>query len=207
MQLILASTSPWRRQLLASVGLGVDGVAPGVAEEEFSEDRPVERAIGLARLKAEAVAARSPGALVIGADQVAHLNGENFGKPKNPDDHLRRLRALRGRGHRLVTGVALIGPGIEVLFSEETEVVFRADLSDEELEAYVLTGEGSGCAGGYQAEGQGAALIERVNGDWFNVIGLPVHRLLGALRGLGWRPFGLHEAPPQAPTPLMRSGR
>lgn len=196
MRLILASTSPWRRQLLADVGLRAEGVAPGVAEEEFSEDRPVERAIGLARLKAQAVAARSPGALVIGADQVAHLNGESFGKPLDPDDHLRRLRALSGRGHRLVTGVALVGPGIEVVFSEETEVVFRADLNDEELRAYVDSGEGSGCAGGYRAEGLGAALIERVHGDWFNVIGLPVHRLLGALRGLGWRPFGLGEAQP-----------
>lgn len=193
MRLILASTSPWRRQLLADLGLRAEGVASGVAEEEFSEARPKERAVGLARMKAEAVAARSPGALVIGADQVAHLDGESFGKPLDPADHLQRLRALRGRSHVLVTGVALIGPGIEVVFAEETEVVFRADLSDEELLAYVRSGEGSGCAGGYRAEGQGAALIARINGDWFNVIGLPVYRLLDALRALGWRPFGLAE--------------
>jgi septum formation protein len=102
---------------------------------------------------------------------------------------------LRGRAHRLVTGVCIVAPGgRELRFVEETVLHGRPDLSDAELAAYVASGEGSGCAGGYAIEGRGAQLFARIEGDYFNVIGLPLFRVVDALRGMGWRPdlAGVH---------------
>lgn len=187
--LVLASTSPARRRLCADVGLRVEAVAAPVDEASIVDSDPVRLAERRAEAKARAVAALRPGAWVIGADQVAWLDGEAFGKPADPADHLRRLTQLRGRTHCLTTGVALVRNDAVHRFSEDTRVRFRADLGDDELLAYVRSGEGAGCAGGYEAEHRGAALIEAVEGDWSNVLGLPVFRLQTVLRGLGWRPF------------------
>lgn len=186
--LVLASTSPWRLKMLVDAGLLVRGVAPGV-DERSDEPDPVRRAEALALRKARAVAAREPGAWVIGADQVVFDGVEIFGKPADDADHLARLRGMRGRAHALITGVALLTPGGERLLHERTAMHVRADLTEDELRAYVACGEGSGCAGGYAAEARGAFLFERVEGDFFNVIGLPLLRVFGALRELGWR-FG-----------------
>ncbi len=188
MRIVLASTSPWRRKLLADAGLVVDAVAPGV-DEEIEEPDPVLRAVALAVRKAEAVARILPDALVLGADQVATDGASIWGKPTDPEDHLARLRALRGRSHRLVTGWALRGPGVRREGHQVTTLWGRADLAEEELVAYVACGEGSGCAGGYAIEGRGVFLFERIDGDWFNIVGLPLLPVLGALRELGWR-FG-----------------
>jgi septum formation protein len=198
--LVLASASPWRQKLLADVGIAVM-LHPSPADEDAITDvDPVARACGRAALKAAAVAPSHPDALVIGADQVAHLGGEAFGKPRDPDDHRRRLRLLRGQTHALVTAVTL-HPGAMLsgrttspplrapaTFTVETRLRFRGDTSDAELDAYVASGDGSGCAGGYRAEGPGALLIEGVEGDWFNVIGLPVFALVTELRRRGWCP-------------------
>lgn len=192
----LASTSPWRRRLLQAAGVRVEVEAPGTDERAVTLPDPVALARELARRKALAVAERHPGDWVIGSDQVGFDPeiGEPFGKPDDPGDHLRRLRALAGRPHVLVTGVALIRVGRdgevdEEVFDERTTLHVRADLSDDELRAYVATGEGSGCAGGYAIEGLGAFLFERIEGDWFNVVGLPLLGLMSALRERGWR-FG-----------------
>lgn len=186
--LVLASGSRWRRQLLADVGVPVVSVAPPVDEETILDPDPVALALARARAKAAAVRAAHPGAWVIGADQVATLDGEAFGKPLDPVDHRRRLGQLRGRTHRLTTGVVLLGADVDRAFVEHTDITFRADLSDAELDAYVASGEGAGSAGGYEAEHRGAQLIARIDGDWFNVLGLPVLRLVDELRRLGWRP-------------------
>ncbi|MCB9743041.1 MAG: septum formation protein Maf [Alphaproteobacteria bacterium] len=185
--IVLASGSPWRRALLRDVGIPCDAVEPGVDESSISPVDPSERALARALAKARKVQHLHPRALVIGADQVAHLDGEVFGKPLDADDHLERLRRIRGRAHDLITGVVVIWQGEEHHFCETTRVHVRADLSEAELAAYVADGEGAGCAAGYQAERLGAQLIERIEGDWFNVIGLPVYRLLTLLRQLGWR--------------------
>lgn len=187
-ELILASTSPWRRALLAEVGLAVRCEAPGV-DEASDEADPEALARELAVRKARAVAARFPDAWVIGADQVAFDLEDRapFGKPRDPADHLARLRGMVGRTHGLVTGLALTGPGFEDVIAEETRMVVRADLADDELAAYVATGEGSGCAGGYAAERRGAFLFARVDGDFFNVVGMPVLRLFELFRHRGWR--------------------
>lgn len=189
--LILASTSRWRRQMLLDVGVDVQTEAPEVDERAFTADGPVELATLLARKKAEAVAARHPSAMVLGADQVVWDGCEVFGKPRDSADHLARLCAMRGESHELVTAVCLLGPDLDVSLLERTKMTVRADLSDEELAAYVVSGEGSGCAGGYAVEGRGLFLFERIEGDWHNVIGLPLMRVLDVLRARGWRYGGL----------------
>jgi septum formation protein len=173
--------------MLESAGLAVTCVDPGVDEDALVEVDPVRRASRLAAAKAEAVAVGREHQWVIGADQVVHLHGEVFGKPRDPADHLARLRSMRGRHHELVTGWALRGPGAPGDGVVVTTMRVRADLTDQELSDYVATGEGAGCAGGYMAEAQGAFLFEAVDGDWFNIVGLPLFELMTALRARGWR--------------------
>ena len=186
-KVILASSSPWRRKMLHDAGVECQSVAPEVDESAFHASNPVELAMLLARKKAAAVFRRFPDCLVIGADQVAHIDGEAFGKPVDDEDHLNRLRSLCGREHQLSTGVCVLSPKTETTFSVTTGVCFRADIEDYELRAYVASREGSGCAGGYQIEGRGAWFIESLKGDWFNGIGLPVLHVVEVLREQGWR--------------------
>lgn len=198
--LILASTSPYRRRILEDAGLTVRCVAPGVDESVVDHGVTAVRTRALAAMKALAVPA-GPGDIVIGADQLLEdpRTGEIFGKPADDAAHLARLRSLRGRDHVLVTGfcvrVVSAGPdgpvtSRQIVGDEVTRLWFRADTTDEELHAYVACGEARGCAGGYAAEGRGAFLIERIEGDWTNVIGLPIFRILDALRSIGWRFHG-----------------
>lgn len=194
--LLLASQSPARTALLRAAGIPVEAIAPGVDEARIQAPHPAELARARARAKAEAVASIRPDAWVIGADQVAWLGSEVFGKPTDPEDHRRRLRSLVGRVHMLTTATCLCGPDGLSSWETNTALKFRSDLSEEEIDAYVATGEGSGCAGGYAAEGLGAQLLERVDGDWFNVLGLPVLELVTMLRQRGWRPaFSLNLVP------------
>jgi septum formation protein len=192
--LILASTSWYRQQLLRDAGIPFRAVSSGVDERAVTIARPDALARELARQKALAVARREPEAWVLGADQVAfHLDDDGrpasgpFGKPADPEDHLRTLRAMVGRRHALLTAFTIVGPGIDVQGDETTVMWVRSDLEEDELRAYVATGEGSDCAGGYAAESRGVFLFERIEGDWSNVVGLPVLRVLGALRAAGWR--------------------
>jgi len=190
--LVLASASPFRRRMLESAGLRVRAVPSSVDERSIEAaldtTDPFEVALALARAKARDVAARCPGEIVLGADQVLHDGGAPIGKPLNPDDHLARLQSLRGRSHDLVTAWCLVTPaGDERAAVARTRLSMRADLEDAELKAYVDTGEGSGCAGGYAIEGHGAWLFEHVDGDWNNIIGLPLFDVISALRDLGVR--------------------
>jgi septum formation protein len=188
--LYLASTSPWRRRLLTDAGIAVLTESPGVDERSVEIADPVLLARDLARRKALAVAARHPDAWVLGADQVGYdldPPGPPFGKPTDPEDHFRRLRSMVGRRHALVTAFSLVGPGIDVHEHETSVLTARNDLEDDELRAYVASGEGSGCAGGYAIEGRGVFLFEKIDGDWFNVVGLPLLRVVSALRAHGWR--------------------
>ncbi len=191
-RVVLATASRWRAQLLADTGVPVELVPAPIDEEAIRAGDPVALAFARARAKADAVAALLGATfegVVIGADQVAHVDGVAFGKPLSPADHRQRLRQLRGRGHTLSTAVAFRGPRATQLavaadFVEHTDLHFRADVADDEIDAYVATGDGSGCAGGYRAEGPGAWLIERIDGDGSNVIGLPVFGVLARLRRL-----------------------
>ncbi len=189
--LVLASTSRWRLRMLEDAGLRCEAVAPVVDESTVHGADPVATAHLRARAKAVDVAARRPGRLVVGADQVLWLPGEAeaIGKPPDDERWRARLRQLRGREHQLTTAVALAGPepGRVESFEETTGVRMRGDPSDAELAAYVAHGEARGCAGGYMVEGRGAWLVEALRGDWSNVVGLPVLSLIGHLRARGWR--------------------
>jgi septum formation protein len=193
MELVLASSSRWRLAMLERAGIRCSAVAPAVDEHAIFADSPRQVAEARARAKAEEVQARlGPGPLIIGADQVVHLGGVVLGKPKDDGAHMDMLVRMRGRRHELVTAVALRGGPEDAPVRRDFEVVtllqLRADLSDEELAAYVATGEARGCGGGYMIESLGAQLFERVEGDFNNVLGLPLFRLIGELRALGWRP-------------------
>ncbi|MDP6932246.1 MAG: nucleoside triphosphate pyrophosphatase [Myxococcota bacterium] len=185
--LVLASSSPWRRELLHHAGVPCDVVAPRVDEERIRAEDPVSLALARARAKAREVSHRYPGRMVLGADQVVHLDGRVFGKPKELEVWREQLQALRGRTHELTTGCCLVAPdGVEQGWHETTRVTFRSDLTASDLDDYLGTGEGLECAGGYQVERRGAWLIERLDGDWFNVVGLPVLSVVGRLRQAGW---------------------
>lgn len=186
-ELVLASTSRWRKQLLEAAGIPVRCASPGVDERAFHHADAHRLAAMLARAKADAVARREPDAWVIGADQVVTDGHSAWGKPTDVADHRARLRAMRGHRHQLVTGWCLMGPGFADEGVEVTTMHARADISDDEIDTYVATAEGSGCAGGYAADGHGIFLFERIDGDWSNVIGLPIMRLQSALRARGWR--------------------
>lgn len=192
MKVILASTSPTRRKILASAGVVVEAISPGVDEDPRGIEDPVALAGALALRKALAIGPR-PDTWVLGSDQVAYdpeHRQDNWGKPKSAVDHLERLKACRGRVHDLATGWALVGPDGAVLMGvERAHMHVRADLTDEELQAYVGSGEGANCAGGYAVEGLGAFLFQRIEGDWYTVLGLPLFPIMGALREVGWR-FG-----------------
>jgi len=189
--LVLASTSKIRAKILADAGFVAEAVAPGVSEDPGTLRDPAALAEALALRKARAVADRYPGAWVVGSDQVVHDpegRGAPWGKPIDAVDHLARLRSMRGRCHELVTGWAILGPGAPGQSGvERARVWMRADLDDAELAAYVESGEGRWCAGGYAVEGRGAFLFDRVDGDWNTVLGLPLFAVIGALRARGWR--------------------
>jgi septum formation protein len=190
-EIVLASTSATRKRILEDAGIDVRCEASGVDERAVRDPDPERLALNLARAKACAVASRFPSAWVLGADQVVFDGSEVFGKPDDPADHERRLTSMRGRAHDLITAVVLIGPEGESVEMDRTRMHVRGDITDDEIRAYVQSGEGSWCAGGYAAEGRGAFLFERIEGDFFNVLGLPLHRVLGMLRARGWR-YGAH---------------
>lgn len=184
--LLLASASPRRLELLRALGLE-PLVRPSDVDETLrpGED-PHDAAERLARAKAAAVAEGAPaGAVVLAADTIVVLDGEALGKPRDDADARRMLHALRGRAHDVVTGVALARDGRLVSGRETTEVLF-APMTDEEVDAYVASGEPADKAGAYALQGLGGLFVERITGTPSNVIGLPFRlvRLLGAEIGL-----------------------
>ena len=185
MKLILASQSPRRSELLRQIGLSFT-VQVSQVEEKITEEDPRLAVQELARQKAAAVAAgQEPGTLVIGADTVVVLEGKILGKPKDFQEACRMLEMLQGRDHLVYTGVALLevsGEGIrEKLFSQETRVRLYP-MSQEEIRWYVSTGEPMDKAGAYGIQGQCARFVEGIEGDYYNVVGLPVGRLYQELK-------------------------
>ncbi len=171
-RLILASASPQRRALLAQVGVPFTVRAADVEEDAAGE--PAAVAEGNARRKALA----APGELVLGADTVVAVDGDVLGKPRDAAQARKYLGRLAGRTHEVLGGMALAEHGRIVHASVDvTRVTFRA-VGAEALDAYVGTGEWEGRAGGYAIQAGGAALVARVEGDYANVVGLPLARLL-----------------------------
>lgn len=180
---VLASASPRRRDLLRAIG--VDAVvAPTDTDESILDgEDPFDAAERLARDKAQAAAAPE-GALVLAADTIVVLDGRALGKPVDRDDARRMLRALSGRTHGVVTGVALRLGGEVVSGRDVTEVVF-APLSDGEVDRYVATGEPDDKAGAYALQGIAGLFVERIDGTPSNVVGLPVRLVAQLARRLG----------------------
>ena len=180
-EIILASASPRRKELLETAGLSFTVKVADVEEiieENMSADAVVR---SLALQKAAAVAKDNADAVVIGADTVVVLDGEILGKPKSKENAVELLMKLSGRSHTVYTGVAMIQGEKIKNFSEATEVEFYP-LSEEEIEAYVATGEPMDKAGAYGIQGRGCVLIRKINGDYFNVVGLPVSAVYRELR-------------------------
>jgi len=175
-KLVLASRSPQRRAILESLGVAFEVRPVDVLEED--EGAPVAVAAENALRKALAGKAR-PEEVVLGVDTIVVTGLEIWGKPPNEDAARETLRRLAGRTHRVISGVALVDEGGAVRADEAvTEVTFRT-LDDAMIEWYLGSGEWDGRAGGYAIQGRGGALVERIDGDYLNVVGLPVGTLLG----------------------------
>ena len=178
--LILASASPRRRQLLEMLGIPVRVVPSHIPEVRRPVETPVDYVERLAREKALSV----PGRLVLGADTTVVARDEVLEKPLDAADALRMLRKLQGRTHQVVTSVALVADETLHQATDVTNVVFRR-LDDAFLEAYIATGEPMDKAGAYGIQGYGAALVERIDGDFFSVMGLPIRLVLQLLERAG----------------------
>ncbi len=173
--LILASRSPQRRAILRQLNIAFE--AAGVDVEEIAAGAPVEVARENALRKAMAGVALRPQDTILGVDTIVALDGEIFGKPRDADAAVATLQRLSGRAHEVVSGLALVKMGNPQVVHEVTRVEFRA-LDDSLVRRYVETGEWSGRAGGYAIQGIGAGLVRRIMGDYLNVVGLPVARML-----------------------------
>lgn len=182
--IILASKSPRRQELISNITTDFEVIVSDAEEILPPGIAPEEAPVYLATLKAEAVAAEHPDRTVIGADTVVILDGKVLGKPRDKDDAIRMLRTLSGRVHTVVTGCCIFGKRRCVTFSETTRVEFYP-LSDREIADYVATGEPFDKAGAYGIQGRGSMLVRRIEGDFFNVMGLPVARLKRELEHIG----------------------
>ena len=186
-RLILASTSPYRRELLARLRLPFDVVAPGVDETPFPGERPQQLACRLAMEKARVVAARYPQAVVIGSDQVAELNGQALGKPLVHDVAVQQLQNMQGQLVVFQTAVAVVcaADKFAQLDLAQIRVRFRA-LRDDEIEAYLRAEQPYDCAGSAKSEGLGISLLDSIdNDDPTALIGLPLIRTCQMLRAAG----------------------
>jgi septum formation protein len=187
--IVLASSSPRRAEILRAVGWPFEASAAGVDETRRSGEAPEEFVRRLAREKAGAVARTRLFGLVLGADTTVVVGGEILEKPRDAEDARRMLRLLSGRWHEVLTGVALVRAesGRSVVGVERTRVLF-AEMSDEEIEWHVETGDVLDKAGAYAVQGRAALFIERIEGDYWNVVGLPVRLVYELARGFADEP-------------------
>jgi septum formation protein len=188
MKLILASASERRAEILRDAGFSFSIMSSAIDETPYPGESAPDLVQRLAFAKAELVAARAVApAIVIGADTEVTLEGHIFGKPRSTDDARRMLEKLSGRAHAVVTGVALIRlPDAERLTFVDSTLVHFAPLTEEDITRYLATGEPHDKAGGYAIQGRAGRFIPRIEGCYFNVVGLPLARLQHALTELGW---------------------
>ena len=179
MTLVLASTSPQRRAILEQLRIPFEVVPPRYVEDDPPGADPAE----LVRRHAEGKArsAHEEGQFTLGVDTTVHLDGLVYGKPRDAGEAAAMLRRLSGRTHHVLSGLCLLGPGVEVVRHELTEVTFWL-LPQAELDVYLASGEWEGRAGAYAIQGLGGRLVERIEGDYLNVVGLPGAALVSLLR-------------------------
>ncbi|MTT31329.1 septum formation inhibitor Maf [Terrilactibacillus sp. BCM23-1] len=182
-KLILASNSPRRKELLDKTGFPYKIVVSEINEKLNENFTPEENVKSLAEQKAEAVSLNYPDAVIIGADTMVCVDNVSLGKPKNEQEAKQMLKRLSGRIHTVMTGVCIKSNDITLSFVEKTDVAFY-DLTDEEINNYISTGDSFDKAGAYGIQGQGALFVKRINGDFFSVMGLPVARVYRELKSI-----------------------
>lgn len=185
MRIILASNSPRRKELLSQVGVNFD-IIPSEFEERMVGLPAAELVEYFAYMKAKDVAARvQEEALVIGSDTIVYLDGV-MGKPENNEDAFKMLSLLSGKKHQVISGLSIINTATgESLTGHESTAVKMKELSSAEITAYINTGEPADKAGAYAIQGMGSLFVERIEGDYFNVVGLPLFRLGSMLKHFG----------------------
>ena len=177
-RLTLASTSPQRRAILEQLQIPFEVVAPDYVEHDPADADPTELVRNHAEGKARSV--HADGRITLGVDTTVHLDDRVYGKAADADDAARMLHELAGRTHAVVSGVCLLGAGDDVIAHARTDVTFR-HVCEETLGAYVASGEWAGRAGAYAIQGLGGRLVERIEGDYLNVVGLPGALLVSLL--------------------------
>jgi septum formation protein len=182
--LVLASSSPRRQELLRNAGFEFAVQPANITEELQAGETPKAFAERLAREKAEEVFQQRPNDIILGADTIVIVEGEILGKPRDNADAERMLKLLSGRNHQVTTGVCLMGGGFSDVRSENTSVQM-VPFSDKEIASYVATGECLDKAGAYPIQGFASRWISRIEGDYFNVVGLPVSLVYRMLREHG----------------------
>jgi nucleoside triphosphate pyrophosphatase len=175
--ILLASTSPQRRAILEQLGVPFNVVAPQYEEEDDGAASAVDLVRAHAAGKARSVVGRAGDRPVLGVDTTVVLDGTVYGKPADAQEAAEMLEALGGRTHEVVSGLCLVTPGWEEVADETTRVSFRP-LTPRDIGTYVSAGEWKGRAGAYAIQGRGAALVERIDGDYLNVVGLPAALLI-----------------------------
>ena len=181
--IILASNSPRRKELLTLGGIPFE-VCPANVEEYTTETEPAEVVKALSLQKGSAVRQIHPDKVILAADTVVCIDGKILGKPKDKEDAFNMLKSLNGRTHTVYTGVSILTPaGKTVTFAQGTEVTFY-DNSDSDLWDYVQTGEPMDKAGAYGIQGKGVFLVEKICGDYNNVVGLPLARVIREIKGI-----------------------
>jgi len=183
MRIILASSSPRRKELLSRTGLVFETQESGYEEEMHLDLGPEKLAEHLSFNKAKPVSESNPDAIVIAADTFIVFNGKYLGKPKT-EEAKRMLKELSGKSHEIITGVTVMSKDKAVSFTSKA-TVYMKDLSSETIERYVKTGEPMDKAGAYAVQGKGAVLIEKMEGDFFGAVGLPIGRLAEELKQFG----------------------
>lgn len=184
MNIVLASASPRRRELMGMLGVEFE-IVPATGPERPPEGAGPARTVeALSLAKAREIAEKRPDALIIGADTIVAVDGDILGKPTDGADARRMLQKLSGRAHSVFTGVTVLSGQAALTRAEETRVVFRP-LTGAEIDRYIKTGEPMDKAGAYACQGLASLFVERIEGDFFNVMGLPLYRLGQMLNELG----------------------
>lgn len=173
-KLVLASKSPRRVEILRAVGWPFDAVVAGIDESRHPDEDAVTYVKRLAFEKASTVAGKLSSGLVLGADTVVVVEGEILGQPHEADEAKRMLRLLSGRWHDVLTGVAFVRVGVGSIVEHATTRVRFCELSEAEIDWYVSTGEPLDKAGAYGIQGRAALFVEEVDGEYFNIVGLPI---------------------------------
>ena len=187
--LVLASASPRRLELLSQAGVTPDAVDPcDIDETPLKDEGPRRLASRLALGKARACEARHPGAYILGADTVVAVERRTLGKPETKDEARAMLTRLSGRGHHVVTGVAVIAPDGRVATRLAEARVKMKRLTDSDISALLAGEEWRGAAGGYRIQGLAGAHVVNLIGSYTAVVGLPLYETMGLLRGLGYAP-------------------